>query len=349
MNQLADIQGAFACALLDAAEAVPRAIRGAARRRADRRFAVYRNNVVAGLIDALAQRFPVVRRLVGDEFFRAMAQLYVTARPPTSPIMMLYGETFPEFIDEFAPAAAVPYLGDIARLEIARGRAYHAADAVPKGPQVFAALPMDRLTRSARAVAPVSLHHRILVSDRVDLAGEQRPGPCGSDRALGRRGSACRATVYGCRSATPAAWRRGVPVLPLATWRGGSRGRGRNSSIGEIRRRGKSYLVDRIKRRDWNRLPHACIAIEASDLIPPAAAESGVTTERAATRRSVRLIGDAGSDALAVKSGAASHPCGCRACSVCAASSRSSIRAGDRGCPPTLESGHPCLLCRQPS
>ena len=102
--------------------------------------------MVVGLIDALALRFPVVRRLVGDEFFRAMAQLYVTARPPTSPIMMLYGETFPEFIDEFAPAAAVPYLGDVARLEIARGRAYHAADAVPKSPQAFAALPMDRLT-----------------------------------------------------------------------------------------------------------------------------------------------------------------------------------------------------------
>jgi hypothetical protein len=47
----------FACALLDAAHAVPATIQGAARRRADRRFAVYRNNVVAGLIDALAQRF----------------------------------------------------------------------------------------------------------------------------------------------------------------------------------------------------------------------------------------------------------------------------------------------------
>ena len=141
MNQLADTQNAFACALLDAARAVPATIRGAARRRADRRFAVYRNNVVAGLIDALAQRFPVVCRLVGDEFFRAMARVYVTARPPTSPLMMLYGETFPDFIDEFAPAAALPYLGDVARLELARGRAYHAADAVPAGPQIFAGLP----------------------------------------------------------------------------------------------------------------------------------------------------------------------------------------------------------------
>jgi Putative DNA-binding domain len=81
MDQLADAQNVFACALLDAAHAVPATIRGAARRKADRRFAVYRNNVVAGLVDALARRFPVVCRLVGDEFFRAMARVYATARP----------------------------------------------------------------------------------------------------------------------------------------------------------------------------------------------------------------------------------------------------------------------------
>ena len=45
-----------------------------------RRFAVYRNNVAAGLIRALEARFPVTRRLVGDDFFRAMAGGFVAAR-----------------------------------------------------------------------------------------------------------------------------------------------------------------------------------------------------------------------------------------------------------------------------
>jgi hypothetical protein len=103
---------------------------------------VYRNNVIAGLIQALAQRFPVVHRLVGNEFFDAMARVYVTTCPPASPVMMLYGETFPDFVDGFAPAASVPYLGDIARIEIARGRAYHAEDATPISPQTFATLPV---------------------------------------------------------------------------------------------------------------------------------------------------------------------------------------------------------------
>jgi Putative DNA-binding domain len=145
MDQMADLQTKFSCALLDPTQPVPRGIRGATRRRADRRFAVYRNNVVAGLIDALAQRFPVVRRLVGDAFFEAMARVYVLSCPPASPVMLLYGESFPDFANNFVPAANVPYLSDIARLEIARGRAYHAADAAPLEPQAFAALPPERL------------------------------------------------------------------------------------------------------------------------------------------------------------------------------------------------------------
>src|SRR5262249_47571907 len=113
--------------------------------RVDQRFAVYRNNVAAGLANALAERFPVVKRLVGDEFFRAMAHVYATAELPRSPVMLYYGETFPGFIDDFEPARQIPYLGDIARIEMARGLAYHAADATPLEPKAFAALASDGL------------------------------------------------------------------------------------------------------------------------------------------------------------------------------------------------------------
>jgi Putative DNA-binding domain len=145
MDQMTDLQTKFSRALLDPAQPIPSAIRGTTRRKADRRFAVCRNNVVAGLIDALAGRFPVVRRLVGDAFFEGMASVYVVTCPPASPVMLLYGDSFPGFVKNFAPAANVPYLSDVARLEIARGRAYHAADAVPVEMRVFAALPSERL------------------------------------------------------------------------------------------------------------------------------------------------------------------------------------------------------------
>ena len=92
------------------------------------RFAVYRNNVHSALINALAAAHPVTLQLVGDDFFRAMAGLYVQASPPTSPLISEYGESFAEFIRAFKPAASVPYLADVAQLERLRVQAYHAAD-----------------------------------------------------------------------------------------------------------------------------------------------------------------------------------------------------------------------------
>lgn len=96
-----------------------------------RRFAVYRNNVMVSLIDALADTYPVLQALLGEEFFRAMARVFAQAKPPRSPVMAYYGGDFAEFVATFAPAASVPYLADVARLEMARVLAYHAADVAP--------------------------------------------------------------------------------------------------------------------------------------------------------------------------------------------------------------------------
>lgn len=100
------------------------------------RMAVYRNNVLSSLIDALAETFPVVQALVGETFFRAMALIFVRQAPPRSRILANYGEGFPEFIERFEPAQSVPYLPDMARLELARVRAYHVADVEPVANEV---------------------------------------------------------------------------------------------------------------------------------------------------------------------------------------------------------------------
>ncbi len=103
-----------------------------------RRFAVYRNNVQHGLARALAARFPAVERLVGADFFASMARVFAAAHPPRDPVLLGWGADLPAFIAGFPPAAGLPYLGDVARLELARGRAYHAADADPVDPQRLA-------------------------------------------------------------------------------------------------------------------------------------------------------------------------------------------------------------------
>lgn len=128
------IQGEFAAALLDAEKPVPRSVTSHTLRTPAKRFGVYRNNVVAGLVNALRLRFSVVEKIVGKEFFAAMARVFAVAHPPQSPLLMLYGDTFAGFIATFEPTSDLPYLPDVARLEIARTRAYHAADAEPIDP-----------------------------------------------------------------------------------------------------------------------------------------------------------------------------------------------------------------------
>jgi hypothetical protein len=131
MSGFAEFERAFAGAVLDTEVAVPDGLTRKAGGVPSCRFRVYRNNVYAGLTDVLAGRFPVVARLVGAEFFRAMARIYVEREPPASAVLIRYGASFPNFIAGFAPASSVPYLADIASLEWARHSAYHAADATP--------------------------------------------------------------------------------------------------------------------------------------------------------------------------------------------------------------------------
>src|ERR1043165_3700676 len=104
------LQAEFATSLLSADRPAPQGLVVRAGADPERRFAVYRNNVVVGLVRALEARFPVVKRLVGNDFVGAMAQVFVTEEPPRSPILFRYGSTFPDFIGNFPPAADVPFL-----------------------------------------------------------------------------------------------------------------------------------------------------------------------------------------------------------------------------------------------
>jgi hypothetical protein len=121
-------QNAFAAALLDPELPCPTGLTAWNGSDPAQRFRVYRNNVIISLVDALADTFEVTQALVGEEFFRAMARLYALAQPPQSRLLAFYGGDFPDFIERFPPAAGLPYLADVARLEHLRVVAYHAAD-----------------------------------------------------------------------------------------------------------------------------------------------------------------------------------------------------------------------------
>ena len=141
-------QSQFAAALLNNKAPVPEGVVDPQGRPAGRRFDVYRNNVIVSLSKALAAAYPVVEKLVGPAFFGAMANVYVRANPPKTPLMIHYGAEFPDWVATFPPAASLPYLPDIARLERARRKTYHAADSQPADPALLGTLRDDELARA---------------------------------------------------------------------------------------------------------------------------------------------------------------------------------------------------------
>lgn len=147
-------QSPFAAALLDPALAAPEGLTDPQGRPAGKRFDVYRNNVVVSLTEALKTAFPVVLRLVGDEFFTALAGVFLRASPPKSALLMFYGREFPAFLSNFEPLAHFPYMPDIARLELAMRHSYHAADVAPIDPALLQTTPPEGLMASRIALAP---------------------------------------------------------------------------------------------------------------------------------------------------------------------------------------------------
>jgi len=139
-------QADFSAALLDPCLPCPAGLCSANGADPASRFLVYRNNVQGSLINALADSYPVVQQLVGEEFFRGMASIFIQQQPPHSPLMSRYGDGLADFIDAFEPAAEVPYLADVARLERLRTRAYHAADAATVSAQQISAALADPQT-----------------------------------------------------------------------------------------------------------------------------------------------------------------------------------------------------------
>ena len=147
-------QSEFTQALLNPEAVIPGGLIDPEGRPAGKRFNVYRNNVIVSLMDAMETAFPVIQKLIGAENFRNLAGLYVRQHPPQTPLLMFYGSAFPEFLAAFEPLAHVPYLADVARLELARRTAYHAEDANPVANDVLGQISPDALMTVRFSFAP---------------------------------------------------------------------------------------------------------------------------------------------------------------------------------------------------
>lgn len=108
-------------------------------------FAVYRNTVMKGCIDALQANFPAVTRLVGEEWLRAAAAIHVRDALPADPTLLRYGAAFADFLARFEPATELPYLPGVARLDRYWTEAHAAPDADVLDPAAVAGVAPEAL------------------------------------------------------------------------------------------------------------------------------------------------------------------------------------------------------------
>jgi len=125
-------------------------------RDAAHRFAVYRNNVIVSLRDALRAAYPATLRLMGETFFDAAAVDFARAHKPRSPVLSAYGAGFAEAIATLPGLAPYPFVPEVAALEYARLSAYHAADAPPLAPDRLAGLPPDLVAAAVFTAHPAT-------------------------------------------------------------------------------------------------------------------------------------------------------------------------------------------------
>ena len=109
MASLRELQSAFAAALRDPSAPCP--VRPAGN------LAIYRNNSTHSFRAALESSFPVVRKRVGDDYFRQLCMRYRERYPSRSGDLHWTGRDFPAFLLEHLHGTEYAWLGDLARLE----------------------------------------------------------------------------------------------------------------------------------------------------------------------------------------------------------------------------------------
>ena len=117
MASLSEQQRSFAAALFDKKHDIEPLLRATQRGTVASGLAIYRNNVYSNYRNSLTHSYPVLVRLVGEDYFRLLSDAYITRTPSLSGDVRVYGAGFADFLQAHEVAFQLPYLPDVARLE----------------------------------------------------------------------------------------------------------------------------------------------------------------------------------------------------------------------------------------
>jgi hypothetical protein len=144
MPSLRELQSGFAAAVFSGGEQATGFLSWCDGRKPVRGLEAYRNSVLANLAGAVRTTYPVLERIVGKPFLTAAINCYVLGRPSTSGDLNAYGSDFGDYLATYEPAADLPYLSDVARLEWLVQAVYGMADAPNQELSGLATTPSER-------------------------------------------------------------------------------------------------------------------------------------------------------------------------------------------------------------
>lgn len=94
-----------------------------------RRLHVYRNNYFHSMSESLSDSFPVLKRLLGDDLFKALARDYAKQSPPDSASLLQYGYGFLDFIASHPACEGLDFLEDVGHIEWLYIQCFHGPNA----------------------------------------------------------------------------------------------------------------------------------------------------------------------------------------------------------------------------
>jgi len=180
MQPLHDIQQAFFRVVYENEFSLSSEIKDAKGLNGESRLKVYQSSILGIQTDALAAVYPVIKKLVGDEFFLAMGKAYLRKYFSPSGDLHNLGGQMAEFLQDFEPAKSLPYLADVAKLEWIWHRIFHAADEENLDFNELAKIPVEQhgqlqfyLRDGARLLASPYPVHRIWQLNQDDCKDEE--------------------------------------------------------------------------------------------------------------------------------------------------------------------------------
>jgi hypothetical protein len=133
MMQLRQLQQEMQRELLNETSGIRSAVIDAPPLPVQARLDIYRNAYRIRLIDALDDTYSVLHKLLGDETFAALGEMFISAHPSVHRSIRWYGDELADFMTQCPPFSEQPILSEVARFEWMLAEVFDAPDAAVLG------------------------------------------------------------------------------------------------------------------------------------------------------------------------------------------------------------------------